>query len=309
MGLKSKYLLLLVLTAGLLSACEKKSNPILDDPDSGVVALSGVCTQVDITNMPKNRAFLSIADQNDAPVYKFAIGNFNVMEDDKPVVVTAVSKVDNNADPLSVVLVLDRSGSMGGSPTDELNIAASNFVDQLGPFDEAEIIDFSNDVRLVQAFTRDHTALKTAINNAQAGGGTALFDGIGTAANDLSDRNGRKFILAMTDGAENASITYTSRNSLIDFVNSKGLAAFTVGLGYLGAAEEADLQNIASDTGGRYFTAPNVTDLNTVFQKALVQFNNEVEVHFRTLSDGKRHMKVYMNYGRFTDSFEKVYGN
>ena len=309
MGLKSKFLLLLLVAAGLTVACEKKSNPILDDPDSAIVALSGVCTQVDITNMPKNRAFLSIADQNDVPVYKFSVGNFNVMEDDKPVVVTGVSKVDNNADPLSVVLVLDRSGSMGGSPTDELNIAASNFVDQLGPADEAEIINFDTEVHVSQGFTRDHTALKNAINNASGGGSTALFDGIGTAANDLSDRNGRKFILAMTDGVENASQSYTSRNSLIDFVNSKGLAAFTVGLGFLSPESEADLQNIASDTGGRYFTAPNITDLNTVFQKALKQFNNEVEVNFRTLSDGKRHMKVYMNYGRFTDSFEKVYGN
>ena len=97
--------------------------------------------------------------------------------------------------------------------------------------------------------------------------------------------------------------------SIIDFANSKGLAVFTIGLGDLIGTQASDLQSIATETGGRYFNPLDSTELDAVFQKALKQFNNEVEVHFRTLNSGKRHLKVYMNYGKFTDAFEKTYGD
>ncbi len=309
MGLKIKALIIMSFILAVTAGCEKKSNPILSEPSSSIYALNGVCTQVDVNQFPQNRAFLSIADQNDQPVFDFSVGNFSVVEENKPDVVTDVHKVDNNADTLSIALVLDRSGSMYGSPTDELNVAAVNFVDQLGVHDEAEIINFETTVSVSQGFTSNKNLLKTAILNAPPGNSTALYDAIGQAVSDLSNRNGRKFVLAMTDGGENASQTYTGLESITDFANSKGLSVFTVGLGNLTVEQESALKNLSADSGGRYLHAANPADLDTVFQKALNQFNNEVEVHFRTLNSGKRHLKVYMNYGKFTNAFEKTYGD
>lgn len=291
----------------LLAGCSKKeTTPILSEPLSSIYAVSAVCTQVDVNNFPEARAFVSVVDQNEQPLFDFKIGNFSIAEDGAPVPTKDVKRVDNDTDALSVVLVLDRSGSMQGSE-DELDAAAINFVNQLGPKDEAEIINFDNEVTMSQGFTSSHNLLESGIKSyTDVEGGTALYDAVARAAADLSSRKGRKFILAMTDGEDTASTEY-SFEEVKNFANSKGLAVFVVGLGYY--LDKRILSELAADTGGRFFLATTPAYLTTIYQNALKQFNNEIEIHFRSLSKGSRHLTLYMNYGRFRKSFEKVYSN
>lgn len=292
----------------ILTGCDKKTSPVLNEPTSSIYAISGVCTQVETKDFPYARAFCSLTDQNNAPLFDFAKGNFSIAEEGKPVVIEEVKKVDNNEDTLSIVLVLDRSGSMSGSATTALDVAATNFVNKLGVKDECEIVNFSSTVKVSQAFTTNHQLLASGIKDyADMGGMTAFFDGVGQAATDLSSRNGRKFILAMTDGYENASTIYPDLATIKAYVNSKGLSVFIVGLGY--DIDKPMLLELATDSGGRYFEAATSIELDNLYQQALTQFNNEIVIKFRSLSTGARNLRVYMNYGRFTQSFEKKYSN
>ncbi|MDD5493005.1 MAG: VWA domain-containing protein, partial [bacterium] len=142
---------------------------------------------------------------------------------------------------------------------------------------------------------------------ADLGHNTAFFDAVGQAATDLSGRSGRKFILAMTDGVENSSTIYPDLATIKAYVNSKGLSVFIVGLGY--DIDKAMLQELATDSGARYFEAASSIELDSLYQQALTQFNNEIVIKFRSLSNGARNLRVYMNYGSFTQSFEKKYSN
>jgi Mg-chelatase subunit ChlD len=303
--MEKRLLTLILIILAVLTGCDKKTTPVLNEPPSSI---SGVCTQVETKDFPYARAFCSITDQNNTPLFDFAKGNFSIAEEGKPVVVEEVKKVDNNEDPLSVVLVLDRSGSMSGSATTNLDIAATNFVNRLGVKDECEIVNFDHTVKVSQAFTSDHHLLATGITDyADLGGATAFFDAVGQAATDLSSRNGRKFILAMTDGYENASAIYPDLATIKAYVNSKGLSVFIVGLGYY--IDKAMLQELATDSGARYFEAASSVELDNLYQQALTQFNNEIVIKFRSLSNGARNLRVYMNYGSFTQSFEKKYSN
>ncbi|MDD5131364.1 MAG: VWA domain-containing protein [bacterium] len=298
-----------------LTGCDKKTTPVLNEPSSSIYAISGVCTQVETKDFPNARAFCSITDQNNSPLFDFAKGNFSIAEEGKPVVVEEVKKVDNNEDPLSVVLVLDRSGSMSGTATSNLDIAATNFINKLGVKDECEIVNFDDSVKVSQVFTSNHQLLEKGISDyADLGGATAFFDAVGQAATDLSSRNGRKFILAMTDGYENSSVNYPYADPLHPdptaikaYVNSKGLSVFIVGLGY--EIDKDMLRELATDTGARYFEATSSFELDNLYQQALTQFNNEIVIKFRSLSNGARNLRVYMNYGSFTQSFEKKYSN
>lgn len=306
--MEKRILTFILIILALLTGCNKKTTPVLNEPPSSIYAISAVCTQVETKDFPNARAFCSITDQNNAPLFDFAKGNFSIAEEGKPVVVEEVKKVDNNEDTLSVVLVLDRSGSMSGSATSDLDVAAINFVNQLGARDECEIVNFDHTVKVSQSFTTDHHLLATGITDyADLGGATAFFDAVGQAATDLSSRNGRKFILAMTDGYENASMTYDTLEAIKSYVNSKGLSVFIVGLGY--DIDKDMLQELATDSGGRYFEATSSIELDRLYQQALTQFNNEVVIKFRSLSSGSRQLRIYMNYGSFTQSFEKKYSN
>ncbi len=306
--MEKRILTFIIIMLALVSGCDKKTSPVLNDPPSSIYAISAVCTQVETNDFPYARAFCSITDQNNAPLFDFAKGNFSIAEEGKPVVIEEVKKVDNNEDPLSVVLVLDRSGSMSGSATYALDVAATNFVNQLGAKDECEIVNFDHVVKVSQSFTTDHNLLASGITDYDdLGGATAFFDAVGQAATDLSNRNGRKFILAMTDGYENSSTTYQTLEEIKSYVNSKGLSVFIVGLGY--DIDKPMLLELSTDSGARYFEAATSAELDALYQQALTQFNNEVVIKFRSLSTGARQLRIYMNYGSFTQSFEKKYSN
>jgi hypothetical protein len=118
--MEKRLLTFSLIILALLTGCDHKTTPVLNEPSSSIYAISGVCTQVETKDFPNARAFCSLTDQNNAPLFNFAKGNFSIAEEGKPVVVEEVRKVDNNEDPLSVVLVLDRSGSMSGSYKDQL---------------------------------------------------------------------------------------------------------------------------------------------------------------------------------------------
>jgi hypothetical protein len=123
----------------------------------------------------------------------------------------------------------------------------------------------------------------------------------------------------MTDGYENASTIYSypdlahpDPTAIKAYVNSKGLSVFIVGLGdpYNENSIDRDmLQELATDTGARYFETNNSAELDRLYQQALTQFNNEIVIKFRSLSTGARNLRVYLNYGKFTQSFEKKYSN
>lgn len=305
--MEKRLLTFILMILAILIGCDKKTTPLLTEPTSSIYAISGVCTQVETKDFPYARAFCSITDQNSAPLFDFAKGNFSIAEEGKPVVVEEVKKVDNNEDTLSVVLVLDRSGSMSGTATTDLNIAATNFINRLGAKDECEIVNFSSTVKVSQTFTANHQLLATGIMDYGDMAATAFFDAVGQAATDLSSRSGRKFILAITDGVENASTIYPDLATIKAYVNSKGLSVFIVGLGY--DIDQAMLRELATDSGARYFEAASSVELDRLYQQALTQFNNEIVIKFRSLSAGARNLRVYLNYGRFTQSFEKKYSN
>lgn len=289
-----------------LSACDRSKNPILSIPDAGSTAIKVECPQVENSRFPECRAYVLITNQADQPITDFRIGNFTILENGGPSVVTAAGKVNNSEDPLSVVMCLDRSGSMS-SDTAALNDAAKQFIDLLGVNDAAEIIDFSSEVKITQSFTTDKTLLKQKIDEPPEYGATALYDAVGLAAKELKSRSGRKFILAMTDGYENASNEYTTTTSVADAVNKGGIAAYIVGLGsYI---DTASLQFITSSTGGRYYNSPTSAQLAAYFAQILNLMQNLVKVDFRTrLDNSVRELGVYLNYGNFAVSTKRKYG-
>lgn len=82
--------------------------------------------------------------------------------------------------PLNLCLVLDQSGSMGGTPIKTVRAAAHKIVDSLSPQDRISIISFDHKAQLVvpnQPAT-DPTTIKQAIDSIRAGGGTAIDEGL-----------------------------------------------------------------------------------------------------------------------------------
>jgi Ca-activated chloride channel family protein len=112
----------------------------------------------------------------------------------------------------NIYLVVDVSGSMAGAKLADAQEALRIFVAQIQNADErVGLIAFSSDVDEAVPLTRLGTGRDTlngAIDTLTASGGTALLDGIDSAATKLQDLNDAErinAIVVMTDGQENRS--------------------------------------------------------------------------------------------------------
>ncbi len=159
----------------------------------------------------------------------------------------------------SVGLVLDYSGSMSGA-IDDLEDAAHLFVDNMQAGDRGAIIKFASTTQVMQDFTDDLDALHTAIDAVPSvGSSTYLFDAICSTAVLITPETNRRVIVAMTDGESSGSV-----DAAITCANDANATVYTVGLG---AANGAILQQIADETGGQYYHAPEASDLADIYEQ------------------------------------------
>ena len=136
--------------------------------------------------------------------------------------------------PLNLCLILDQSGSMGGTPIKTVRAAAKKIVDSLSPQDRISVISFDHEAQLVvsnQLATHPDT-IKQAIDSIRAGGGTAIDEGlklgIEAVAHGKSGTVSQIFLL--TDG-ENEHGSNSRCITLAEFAVSHGFTVSTLGFG------------------------------------------------------------------------------
>jgi VWFA-related protein len=119
----------------------------------------------------------------------------------------------NDIQPITVVMLLDRSGSMRAN-FELVEKAAEAFVDVMLSDDRARIGSFSNRIQLdPQEFTSDHDQLLKILNTElQPEGPTPLWNAVNVGITSLLHVQGRRVILVFTDGVDNP-MNFSNRNS------------------------------------------------------------------------------------------------
>ncbi|MEO7190738.1 MAG: VWA domain-containing protein [Vicinamibacterales bacterium] len=126
--------------------------------------------------------------------------DFQVFDNGKPQPLTLFQ---NAIQPITIVLMLDRSGSMA-SNFDLVKDAASAFVGNLLPADRARVGSFSDRIRIDPGtFTSDQTTLREILDlNLLPAGATPLWSATSLAMDALADLDGRRVVLMFTDGKD-----------------------------------------------------------------------------------------------------------
>jgi len=152
--------------------------------------------------------------------------------------------------PIDVVLIIDRSGSMGdGSPTriSSAKSAASTFVDAMSTStnNRVGLVSFASSTTPDQSLTNSYSTVKTKINNLNAYGATQMRRALYEAITDL-DNNGRsdavKAVILLTDGDWNYDGT--------PLAVGNGFPSSTYGLDWPGNVANFDSYEYYSDLGG-----------------------------------------------------------
>jgi Ca-activated chloride channel family protein len=212
--------------------------------------------------------------------------DLDVVEDD---VVQHIDSFHEASQPVSIILALDASGSMRRREADVV-ASARAFAAALRPEDKLGVMLFADDVTLVQDLTTDRSSSNQAIDGYKVGGGTALFDAVSTALSRLEHTEGRRVIVAMTDGRDenNPGTAPGSTHTLADVkrqLKESGTTVFAIGLGT--KVDAAALNELAGLSGGRALLPEDVSELGTEFQRVVEDLRRRYIVGY-TSTNGTR---------------------
>jgi len=179
----------------------------------------------------------------------------------------------NKIQPVDLVVVLDRSGSMSGRKLHDAKKAVINLLDQLTYQDRISIITYSNGVeilsRLVHLNDSSRENLSSLVNRISSGGGTNLGGGLknGIAAlMQTSETDRQRKVILISDGLANHGITNPSELGAMAANGSEyNLAVSTVGVGY--DFNEVLMTTIADHGAGNYYFLESPQDFARVFEK------------------------------------------
>ena len=159
---------------------------------------------------------------------------------------------ESHAQPVSVALLLDTTGSMSLA-LPALKNAALKLISELRPVDSVAVYSFNKSVTVLQPFTTDMGQAKRAVLSTEALGETALYDALARVARDLSGRAGKKVIVVFTDGDDNSS-TLTTDTAILR-AKATGVPLFTIAEGEAleNKAYLAQLADLSKATGGEAF--------------------------------------------------------
>lgn len=185
----------------------------------------------------------------------------------------------------SVMLLMDDSGSMGGSLPDgtekleAAKTAANNLLSNISPGDEVALMVFydCDDIRVEEDFTHDFTYMRSIINGLQPDSSTPLAAAIEEASDYMVSHASynKKVLIVLTDGEETCGGDPVAASQR---AKSMGIDVIHV-IGYdvePGSSTEEQLKNIASAGGGKYYSAEDAGQLNQALQQAYKESTEEV---------------------------------
>jgi VWFA-related protein len=241
---------------------------------------------------------------------------FSIRDEGKP---QAISLFANDVQPITVVMLLDRSGSMRANFR-FVEKAAEAFVQAMLPGDKARIGSFSNRIQVdPREFTSDRGELLDILQTElQTDGPTPLWNAVNVGITALLHQDGRRVILVFTDGVDSPQTNYSaSLKDVMKRAEEEDVMVYAIGLasgggfrrpggfpnrrrggfgggGFggrpIGDQPDEGLPKIAEATGGGYFELKSTTDLAATFARVADELHKQYALGFEPMKlDGKRH--------------------
>ena len=180
--------------------------------------------------------------------------------------------VERDRDPMTLALVIDRSGSMGGEPLAFAKRAAQQALTVLQPGDAVAVVAFDTGVQVVVPATvieDDLGAIHAAIDQVGVGGTTALhagwLEGV-TQALALPNRRGPARVILLSDGCANVGLTDAAAiaQEVAEARSDMGVTTSAVGLGR--HFDERLMRAVADAGGGSYSFVASPDELPELFE-------------------------------------------
>jgi len=263
---------------------------------------------VDVLFTVLNRQNKIVADLNSE--------NFRVFDDDAPQQIRFFNRQTDM--PLRVGFLLDTSNSI----RDRLKFEQEAAIDFLYNVirrekDQAFLMTVDDEPELVQGFTGDLDVLREVILKQRAGGGTALYDAVYQACQQLlklppsvgdPDKDLRRVLVVISDGDDNLS--RHSRGQALEIAQRAGIVIYSISTStnwilpdqeaargdlsnrkYMKDEGDKVLQQFSDESGGRAFFPYRVDDLAQSFAYIGTELRSQYSLAYVPVrpADGKFH--------------------
>ncbi|HSM25406.1 MAG TPA: FHA domain-containing protein [Anaerolineaceae bacterium] len=214
--------------------------------------------------------------------------------------------------PIYITMVMDASGSMASSQQilkDAAKLALTNVPNNAF----FSVVQFDEEIVLLQDFTENQSALSFAIDQMKTSGrGTCLYDAAFTAVEAMEQAPvGRRAVILFTDGKDETRdgsvCSQHTYRELVDKAMSAQVPIHTIGLSVsAGNINTVELENLAASTGG-FSAIGNESQLKRSFEQIMLglkaQWMVESVIYPR---QGDNNAVLTMNlqeFGEITTSF------
>ena len=231
--------------------------------------------------------------------------------------------LEQSKEGVNVVFVIDVSGSMLATDYTPNRLEAAKrsagiLLDALHEKDHAGVVIFENGATTAAYLSPFKERVADSLRSiAPKQGQTALGDGLGLGIDmATSIPNKKKIVILLSDGVNNAGVI--SPREAIEFAKINAIQVYTIGLGSLDPViigydlfrnpqyaelDERTLQEIAKQTGGKYFKSINIDTLDEIYQNISEEIEREKEeVYIKDWFFGLALLlilvQVYLRYGR-----------
>lgn len=255
---------------------------VLDALYNGVII-----RKIDATDFPIVRVTVNVAMELEEQLQKkdFAVKEMHVPINDFELL--GQEALENSGDQeMSVVLVVDRSGSMAGTRMDDTKKAVSNFVKNIGDNVRVGLVTFESSARTDCPISDNQNLVLQAIRNVNANGGTSIFSGLQEASSLLDGEYGQRIIILLSDGEDGDAGRI---DEILEELKRKDIYVYSIGFG---GADTEYLSYIASQTRGKFIQADSSEMLGEIYSAVGEYMVNDYVLEFEVTVDPEEFSRI-----------------
>jgi Ca-activated chloride channel family protein len=240
--------------------------------------------------------YVTVTDQTKRLVPDLQREDFEIYDNGK---LQQLTNFDNQVTPITVVVMLDTSGSMTLA-LDLVKQAAEEFLIRMLPADKGKVGAFNDKIEVKPepglAFSNNRDQLIRYLNDLDFGYPTRLYDAVDYSITQLEPEDGRKVVLVFTDGEDTAS--RVGAGTVNERARAQEVMVYSVGLenDYFNGQQrvrtspDRGLRRLSDETGGGFFLLKKKDELGPTFTRIAQELHSQYVMGFtpETL-DGKVH--------------------
>lgn len=219
----------------------------------------------------------TVADRDGRFVAGLAASDFAVFDEGRPQEIISFSAFRV---PVSLGIALDVSVSMTPPHMETARAAIRRLVDDLlGQDDQLFFAVFERETLLLQPWTSDRGLFGRALDRAEVGGATALYDAVRWLLPVVdSGQNDKKVLLVVSDGDDRAS--RTTGKDLQQIVRGGDVLVYALGVDGGRGVNARSLRRFTDDTGGRTEVVNGFTGLDAATARLADELKRQYQLAY-----------------------------